>query len=358
MMPCFSQEAFQKCVDTFAKSVSGWGIDLVWPKLLGLPSDKIAIIDTVTVKHTKAMDTTNGPFYVYLRDELGVNPFLEMAHVMKQFGIEGKIQPRVLASVPRQSSPGAEPGTQTVIAIRGIYLDNMERMLIGMIYKDRSMNPWGKGVYDETARLKGRDWPVAAHTMIGLTRLHNLRQLTEAVLQNSVPGDLIETGVWRGGACILMRAILKAYECCDRRVFVADSFEGLPPPDPKYPADQGDIHHTYSELTVSIDEVKDNFAAYNLLDEQVVFLKGWFKNTLPTAPIDRLAILRLDGDMYQSTMDALTAFYHKLSSGGYCIVDDGNVPNCRAAIEDYRKWNGINDPIIDIDGWGFYWQKA
>ena len=209
-------------------------------------------------------------------------------------------------------------------------------------------------------RKEGRDWPVLAHTMIGVKRIDNLQFCVENVIKNNVPGDLIETGVWRGGATIFMRGILKAYGVTDRRVWVADSFEGLPEPDEKkYAADRGDKHHTLSFLAVSMEQVKENFARYGLLDEQVCFLKGWFKDTLQNAPLKRLAVARLDGDMYQSTMDALTSLYPRLSPGGYLIVDDyGVVPACRTAVDDYRNANNIREPIQDIDGWGVFWQRA
>jgi O-methyltransferase len=141
-------------------------------------------------------------------------------------------------------------------------------------------------------------------------------------------------------------------------MFVAGSFEGLPPPDPEqYPADSGDLHHTVRELAISLDQVRANFAKYGLLDDEVVFLKGWFKDTLPAAPIERLAVLRLDGDMYESTMDVLRHLYPKVSPGGYVIVDDyGCVPACRQAVEDYRRDHAIDAPICEIDEWGVYWQ--
>ena len=209
-------------------------------------------------------------------------------------------------------------------------------------------------------RRKGVDWPVFAHTMIGVKRLDNLQFCVEDVLAKNVPGDLIETGAWRGGACIFMRAILKVYGVTDRLVWVADSFEGLPKPDAeKYPADAGDKHHTFKPVAVSLEQVKANFEKYGVADEKVRFLKGWFKDTLPTAPIKQLAILRLDGDMYESTMDGLSNLYAKVSPGGYIIVDDyGAVPACKKAIEDYRSSNGIKDPISDIDGSGVFWQKT
>ena len=188
--------------------------------------------------------------------------------------------------------------------------------------------------------------------------MSSLRRACEDVIAERIPGDFIETGVWRGGACILMRAVLKAWNVTDRCVWVADSFEGLPPPTPdKYPADRGDNSFEYRELAVSIEQVRENFAKYELLDAQVRFLKGWFKDTLPSAPIERLAILRLDGDLYESTMDALNALYHKVSPGGFIIVDDFILPKCRAAIADFRRARGISEDIIDIDGAGVYWRK-
>jgi O-methyltransferase len=135
-------------------------------------------------------------------------------------------------------------------------------------------------------KQNGEIWPALADTMVGFKRLDNLQMCIESVIQRGIEGDLIETGVWRGGACIFMRAVLAAHQVGDRRVFVADSFEGLPKPDAKqYPVDTGDQHHLLKFLAVSKEQVEANFAKYGLLDEQVVFLKGWFSDTLPKAPI-------------------------------------------------------------------------
>lgn len=206
-------------------------------------------------------------------------------------------------------------------------------------------------------RERGKDWPTVAHTMIGLKRLDNLQHCVERVIADDVPGDLIETGVWRGGACILMRAVLKAWGVEDRTVWVADSFEGLPAPKEQYAADRGELFHTIDLLRVSLEEVQDNFRRYGLLDTQVQFLKGWFSDTLPAAPIRSLAVLRLDGDMYESTWDALTSLYPKLSPGGFCIVDDyWAVKGCRQAIHDFRDQHGISEEIVPIDDDGTYWR--
>jgi O-methyltransferase len=207
-------------------------------------------------------------------------------------------------------------------------------------------------------REAGRIWPAYADTMIGLKRLDHLQSCVEAVIRDDIAGDLIEAGVWRGGACILMRAVLAARAIEDRKVYVADSFEGLPKPDAeKYPADRGDTHHTHGFLAVSQKEVENNFKRFSLLDDQVMFLKGWFKDTLPNAPIKKLAILRLDGDMYGSTMDALTSLYPKLSRGGFCIIDDYALEGCRKAVDDFRAEHGIHAEMQAVDWACWYWRK-
>jgi O-methyltransferase len=213
--------------------------------------------------------------------------------------------------------------------------------------------------FDPAARAEGRDWPADAETMIGLQRLDNLQHCITDVLHRRVPGDLIETGVWRGGACIFMRAVLKAYGDTERAVWVADSFEGLPKPDVQgAPADEGDIHWTYGYLAIPVETVKANFARYGLLDNQVRFLVGWFRDTLPSAPIKQLAVLRLDADMYASTMDALRALYPKLALGGYVIVDDyENLPPCKQAVDAFRAEQGITETIQRIDWTGVFWQR-
>jgi O-methyltransferase len=232
---------------------------------------------------------------------------------------------------------------------RHLYLDLMKGALTDLLYDP----------VDPQVRLEGRDWPARAYTMIGLKRLDNIRHCVEDVLMSRVPGDLIETGVWRGGATIFMRAILKAYDVTDRRVWAADSFEGLPRPDgEKYPADAGDLHHEARELAVSVEEVRANFQRFGLLDEQVCFLKGWFRDTMPNAPVKQLAVLRLDGDMYESTMEALMALYPRVSPGGYVIVDDyGAVAGCRQAVDDYRRTEGIQEEMRWVDWTGIYWQR-
>jgi hypothetical protein len=214
---------------------------------------------------------------------------------------------------------------------------------------------------DPQARIEGRDWPwpATAHTMVGLKRLDNVQACALDIFANHIPGDFIETGVWRGGSVIFMRALLKAYGITDRSVWVADSFSGVPPPNAeRYPLDAGMRLDVFTQLAVPMEEVQQNFARYGLLDAQVRFLPGWFRDSLPAAPIGALSLLRLDGDLYESTMDALVHLYPKLSIGGYVIIDDyGAIEACRQAVHDYRTAHDITEDVRVIDWTGVYWQR-
>lgn len=266
----------------------------------------------------------------------------------------------LLSEERKAAGPDAlRSGTASIRKADGRNGQTSSEVSASALYLDLMKNSLKHTIYDEP-QLEGGIWPSTAHTMIGFQSLDNLQFCVEDVLANDVPGDFIETGVWRGGASILMRAALKAHGVENRTVWVADSFEGLPPPNPeKYPHDAGDKAYTATELAISLEEVQSNFQRYGLLDDQVRFLKGWFSDTLPDAPIEKLAVARLDGDMYESTMDALTNLYPKLSVGGYLIVDDyGAVPACRQAVHDYREANDIDEEIHSIDQTGVFWQRA
>lgn len=245
---------------------------------------------------------------------------------------------------------------------RQLYLELLKRCLLGMIYEDPptsapTIGGYKTELYVAKFREGGRDVPSQAHSMIGLRRMNNLQSCIEQVLADGVPGDLIETGVWRGGAAIFMRGVLRAYGVTDRTVWVADSFAGLPAPEiATYPLD-AEWLPSAGCIAVDIQTVQRNFERYGLLDAHVQFLQGWFKDTLPTAPITHLAVLRLDGDLYESTWDALTHLYPKVSQGGFVLIDDYNYASCRQAVHDYRARHGIDAPILDIDRIGVYWRK-
>ncbi|WP_422746628.1 TylF/MycF/NovP-related O-methyltransferase [Mycobacterium sp. WMMD1722] len=269
--------------------------------------------------------------------------------------------------------------TVTGYDVRSLYLDLLRRNLTRSGMHERIPSQWplrrrllfkavntvsplrlGLSPFTENKRELGLDWPAEAETMIGMQRLTSLQHCVETVLAEDVPGDLVECGVWRGGACILMRGVLAAYGDETRKVWLADSFQGVPRSDPdSYAADKG-IRADFAAgiLGVSEAEVKANFERYGLLDSRVRFLPGWFKDTLHDAPIDQIAVLRLDGDLYESTIQALDALYPRLSPGGFCIVDDYRaVKACERAVTNYRRDHGISAPIVDIDGTGVFWRR-
>jgi O-methyltransferase len=150
------------------------------------------------------------------------------------------------------------------------YLHLVQEVLINAIYQDRAIDPWSRPTFDTRTRDSGRDWPEQAFTMTCRTRLRSLRGGCEIVLGERIPGDLVETGIWRGSACIMVAAVLAAYEIKDRKVWGFDSFQGLlPPNEAKYPNDRGDQLHCSPQLAVSIEEVTDNFRRVGLWSDQI-----------------------------------------------------------------------------------------
>jgi O-methyltransferase len=243
---------------------------------------------------------------------------------------------------------------------RARYLDDLEDALTGYSAADPPLpgSPLPVHGFEPLYRHEGLDWPSTALTMVGRRRLHNFRALIERALDEDVPGDILEAGVWRGGASILARAVLASRGVTDRRIIAADSFEGLPPPSEQFPADAGADFHTHPELAVSLEQVRENFDRFGLLDDQVVFLKGWFHDTMPHVDADGLAVLRLDGDMYESTIVALTHLFDRVSPGGWVIVDDYQImAPCRQAVKDFFAARGIRPTRHDIDHVGVYFHK-
>jgi hypothetical protein len=295
-----------------------------------------------------------------------------------------------------------------------LYLDQVKRAVCNILYEDPPFwfydgkRPLLATGFDLAYRVRGEDSPTDAHTMIGMQRLNSLQACIEDVVRDHVPGDLIETGSYRGGATIFMRAVLKAHQVRNRRVFVCDTF--VPPspgqplllimpiiqalaaipgrgwqrqlfmflqrlpkkyqafPDLEDPSDEfvkfvmwnlrNPVAFNREEHT-NLDVVKSNFAKYGLLDDQVVFLQGFFADTLPQAPIEQLAIVRLDGDTYESTWDAISVLYPKLSPGGYLIVDDyQSFSDCEKAIQEYREQHDIQEEIVPIDNLAVCWRKT
>lgn len=265
-----------------------------------------------------------------------------------QLGL-GDISATVPASVPGPDSDSMV--SLPTLLPQDLYLDLMVKTLCGLT---------AGTVPNLGSRLAGFDVPSddpAVFTLIGAARLNNIRALVRRALDDDIPGDLMECGVWRGGASIFMRAVLAAEQVHDRTVWVADSFEGLPEvTELGHPLDQQWASYA-GAIRVSEQQVRANFELFSLLDGQVRFVPGWFEESLPGLHVDRLALLRLDADLYESTMTALTHLYPKVTPGGFVIIDDWNFASCRQAVRDYLGSQNISVELHPIDWAGVWWRK-
>ncbi len=230
--------------------------------------------------------------------------------------------------------------------------------LLDRFLKKRGYSICQEVPFDHKPWANGKVHAHKMDTMVGLARLDNFQWCIESVLRNKVPGAIVETGVWRGGASILAEAVLHLHQATDRILALFDTFDGLPPADPRYAADAGDLLHTIGYLKASIELVRYNFSKYGLLYDNVQFFKGLAEETMPIAPIEQVAVLRIDLDMYRGVYGALQAMYHKVTPGGFIIIDDwGSMPACRKAVEDFWKENNIQPSYNIIDNDGIFWQK-
>ena len=190
-------------------------------------------------------------------------------------------------------------------------------------------------------------------TLLSKRQLDLIEQCILVVDEEGVPGDFIEAGVWRGGAIIFMRALLDAHQIMGRRVFAADSFAGIPK---SARALYEPVDEWPDRWVASLEEVKENIGRLGLLDERIVFVPGFFADSLKTLTGETFALIRLDSDSYESVETSLVQLYPLVSLGGIVIIDDWHLPSCKAAVLDYRARCGIAGPIHEHDG-NAYWVK-
>jgi O-methyltransferase len=262
---------------------------------------------------------------------------------------------------PSPSPPAADPDE-----IRRAYLDLLKLTLCDLVAPEtETVEMTEAGAVRRVLagaelerRIAGREWPLQGLSMSGYPRLADLQECIETVIADGIPGDLIEAGVWRGGASILARATLDSLGATNRTVWLADSFEGLPPPDAEgFPEDRGMDLHTIDFLAVSQADVRANFARLGL-DHGVRFVEGFFNETLPALRGRRWALIRLDADMYESTWQTLEALYPGLAQGGYVIFDDyGDIEEGRRAMDDFRRRRGIETPLEWVDHTCVRWRR-
>ena len=205
-------------------------------------------------------------------------------------------------------------------------------------------------------REVGQDWPDGP-TVVGLRRLDNIQHCIQTVLRDEIPGDLVDAGLWRGGASILMRAVLAAMGDAQRHVWCADLCWN--PGAPHGSSGAGEVAYPpVPYRTPPLDAVKANFERYAMLDSRVTFVVGPFAETLATAPICDVAVLRLDTETFEATQDVLEVLYPKVSPGGFVIVSDyGQADRAtRRAVDEFRDAHHVRAPVVDIDGTGAYWR--
>lgn len=198
-----------------------------------------------------------------------------------------------------------------------------------------------------------------AHTLLSEDALLSMAFLISDVVKDEVPGDLMECGVFRGGASIFMKGVLATLGVRDRKLYLADSFQGLPDPDRANLRDA--IVHAYlkelGSFAVTRQEVAQNFVSYDLMDQNVLFMPGWFQDTLPGFQ-GQLAVLRADGDWYESTRTVLESLYDRVSPGGFVIIDDYSpLFGAFDAVNEFRAERGIESPLIQVKKAVHYWRK-
>ncbi len=206
-------------------------------------------------------------------------------------------------------------------------------------------------------RITGSDGPLNALTAVGLLRLDDLQACVESVVADDVDGDLIETGVWRGGATILMRATLDSLGVKEKTVWAADSFQGFPLAEGEIPDRHKGELSPRDFLAVPLEEVKRNFTRFGC-ERGVKFVPGFFEETMPSLRGRKWSLIRLDSDSYESTLLTLQTLYPGLSMGGYLIVDDyGSLDACRRAVDDFRREHGITEPLERVDWACARWRR-
>ena len=352
--------------------------------------DRLSIVHPTTGL-AYALNDTGRTILESLRADVTVGAIVE--RIREEFAVPDEEARAGIASFLREMEElglvELQAANDPMAALRTRYLELLRRALVNLLYPEHELRierleagdvPDDRGARDRVLRdirygdaddfagliaakengsvWRGKPWRFS-HTMVGMRRLEHLQWCAERVFEDGVPGDFLEAGVCQGGASILLRALQVAYAQSHRRTWLADSFEGLP-----VPAHEADTNYDFSEtkqpwLAFSRAAVEDNFRTYDLLSDQVVFLPGWFRDTLADAPVPALAILRLDADLYDSTREALVALYDRVSPGGFIVIDDYYAfAPCRQAVQEFRGERGITERIRGIDRMAVYWRKS
>jgi cephalosporin hydroxylase len=197
------------------------------------------------------------------------------------------------------------------------------------------------------------------YTTMGRVRLDHLQGCLETIRTTAVDGDLVECGPGRGGGAIFLRGFLDAHEMDDRKVWVIDPFRASPTSNtaagPESSLPGGGLG--FPDLLGDLNSVRDGFARFDLLDDRVRFLQGPPGHTVADAPIEKVSLLRIGGDLDGAIGDVLDALYDKVAVGGFVVADQYGTASVQQAVEEFRSRRGIADPIERTDWVGAYWRK-
>lgn len=228
------------------------------------------------------------------------------------------------------------------------------------LLKDTLLNIFYKNLIDKCIKYGEKySWESRFYyTGIGSDGLDNIRFCCEDVIKNNIQGDFLEAGIWRGGATIYMAAIAKFYQQ-ERNIWALDGFQGMPPINRDCPHELTD-YSNLKGLIAPLSEVREAFEKFDVL-EKTIFVPGWFNESLLELNIEKIAVLRLDNDYYESTLLTIEKFYPKVPIGGWIIIDDYDcVPGATTAINHFREKYKIKEQMYRMNKTsetGIYWQK-
>jgi O-methyltransferase len=199
------------------------------------------------------------------------------------------------------------------------------------------------------------------HTITGIPAQWALYKAIEYIVRNEIPGDIVECGVWNGGSVLIAACALRHFGDTSRRIYLYDTFEGVPKPE-KIDIDcRGNSALTkWAYLRIrgklwgfggTVDIVKDVIALSNYPTDNFIFVKGMVEDTIPSQLPETISLLRLDTDLYKSTYHELVHCYPLISSGGVMIIDDyGYYLGCRQATDKYISENKLRLFLARLDG--------
>jgi hypothetical protein len=186
---------------------------------------------------------------------------------------------------------------------------------------------------------------VAPYTMTGPERRASLLGAVDHVVRHGLPGDIVECGVWRGGSMMAVALALMARGDTSRHLWLFDTFEGMSEPTeadrgPGGESAKAQLERSQRDAPVwavaSREDVQANLASTGYPADRIHFVKGKVEDTIPANGPERIALLRLDTDWYESTRHELQHLYPRLSPHGVLIIDDyGHWEGARKAVDEY-----------------------